>query len=408
MARTKLVLITSGFPFGHTEPFLETEIRYLSEGFEHVHIVAVDPVSNEIRTLPANCSVAAVRTTSGLVAKLRALSQLCNPRIWEEWRIVRSTYKLPFSFGVCKTMLMSMQRAKQLAKALQPYIDKPEHTVCYSYWCDDAALALSILKEELPEVKVVSRAHGWDVYFEVHAVNYLPFRHFIVRQLDSVFPIAKKGRRYMLEKWQVPDDAKIQVARLGVVQQQPVQPNENFILVSCSNMIPLKRIHLIIEALSLLEEKEVTWVHFGDGAECEKLLELAGNILKPNIQWVFKGHEPNQRVLEWYAEHNPTVFINVSSSEGIPVSIMEAMSFGIPVIATDVGGTGEIVNETNGILLSENPSAREIADAMNMFFLNTVLMEKREQALLTWGGDYNASVNYVQFVNMLQNPSQPL
>ena len=33
------------------------------------------------------------------------------------------------------------------------------------------------------------------------------------------------------------------------------------------------------------------------------------------------------------------VFLNVSSSEGVPVSIIEAMSFGIPCIATNVGGT---------------------------------------------------------------------
>lgn len=41
----------------------------------------------------------------------------------------------------------------------------------------------------------------------------------------------------------------------------------------------------------------------------------------------------------------------MSDSEGIPVSIMEAMSFGIPVIARNVGGMSEIVNEENGLLL---------------------------------------------------------
>ncbi|MFR4320263.1 MAG: glycosyltransferase [Blautia massiliensis (ex Durand et al. 2017)] len=45
--------------------------------------------------------------------------------------------------------------------------------------------------------------------------------------------------------------------------------------------------------------------------------------------------------------------MNVSSSEGIPVSIMEATSFGIPGIATDAGGTKEIIRDKeNGVLLS--------------------------------------------------------
>jgi len=49
---------------------------------------------------------------------------------------------------------------------------------------------------------------------------------------------------------------------------------------------------------------------------------------------------PHNDVLNYYASNPVDVFINTSSSEGLPVSIMEAMSFGIPVIATNVGGTG--------------------------------------------------------------------
>ena len=47
------------------------------------------------------------------------------------------------------------------------------------------------------------------------------------------------------------------------------------------------------------------------------------------------------------------LFINTSSSEGVPVSIMEALSVGIPIIATDVGGTKEIVTKTTARIASE-------------------------------------------------------
>ena len=40
--------------------------------------------------------------------------------------------------------------------------------------------------------------------------------------------------------------------------------------------------------------------------------------------------------------------------EGIPVSLMEAMSFGIPVIATDCGATKELVDGKSGILINQN------------------------------------------------------
>ena len=49
------------------------------------------------------------------------------------------------------------------------------------------------------------------------------------------------------------------------------------------------------------------------------------------------------------------LFLTVSANEGIPVSIMEAQSFGIPVIATDVGGISEIVNNVNGSYFLQIP-----------------------------------------------------
>ncbi|NJK95527.1 MAG: glycosyltransferase [Bacteroidales bacterium] len=55
------------------------------------------------------------------------------------------------------------------------------------------------------------------------------------------------------------------------------------------------------------------------------------------------------------------MFLNTSLSEGVPVSVMEALSFGLPVIATDVGGTGELINDEVGMLI--NP---EISPALLM------------------------------------------
>jgi len=48
------------------------------------------------------------------------------------------------------------------------------------------------------------------------------------------------------------------------------------------------------------------------------------------------------------------LFINTSSSEGIPVSMMEAQSFGIPILAMDVGGVREIVGPQTGRLLQQD------------------------------------------------------
>ena len=87
-----------------------------------------------------------------------------------------------------------------------------------------------------------------------------------------------------------------------------------------------------------------------------------------NVTYVFKGNVDNAALLEDYITENYYLFVNVSSSEGIPVSIMEASSVGIPCLATDVGGTGEIISDgVNGLLLRADVSDRELADRITWF-----------------------------------------
>ena len=67
--------------------------------------------------------------------------------------------------------------------------------------------------------------------------------------------------------------------------------------------------------------------------------------LEENISVKLLGKVNNNDILNFYSITPVNLFINLSESEGIPVSIMEAISFSIPIIATDVGGVSEIVTE---------------------------------------------------------------
>lgn len=105
-----------------------------------------------------------------------------------------------------------------------------------------------------------------------------------------------------------------------------------------------------------------------------------------------------------YEKESFDLFVNVSSSEGIPVSIMEAMSFGIPCIATDVGGSGEIViDRYNGILLKDDFRIQDFIQALDWYLKmdsNTIL-ELRKNVYLSWERKYNAETNYTEFVEEL-------
>ena len=64
-----------------------------------------------------------------------------------------------------------------------------------------------------------------------------------------------------------------------------------------------------------------------------------------NLNVILTGYISNSDVKQLYMMNDFDLFVNMSLSEGIPVSIMEAISFGIPIIATNVGGNAEIVND---------------------------------------------------------------
>jgi glycosyltransferase involved in cell wall biosynthesis len=116
------------------------------------------------------------------------------------------------------------------------------------------------------------------------------------------------------------------------------------------------------------------------------------------------GFLENDEVFKFYEITPIDVLINASSSEGIPVSIMEAQSCGIPVIATDVGGSSEIVNSNNGILLSSNPDKKEIAEAITFLINNkNIAAEMQKSSFKSWENNYNAEVNFGNFAKNILN-----
>jgi glycosyltransferase involved in cell wall biosynthesis len=149
----------------------------------------------------------------------------------------------------------------------------------------------------------------------------------------------------------------------------------------------------------------IEWIHIGPGKDLMQLQEqsYALSKLKPNIAIEFKGFMDIKEVQAFLKNEVIDLHINVSAFEGIPVSIMEAMSCGIPCIATNVGGNAEIVNEKNGTLLTANPTKEEIADAITAFYnlSQEVRIDKSKQAKQTWELEYNAAINFEKFSKLL-------
>jgi glycosyltransferase involved in cell wall biosynthesis len=120
-----------------------------------------------------------------------------------------------------------------------------------------------------------------------------------------------------------------------------------FKVVTVGRLISLKQIDLLIEAVSRLDD--VGLVVVGNGPERERLEELARRLgVAERVH--FAGVSSKQALLSAC-----DLFVLNSTHEGFPYVVLEAMSLGLPVVATAVGGIPEVVQHgQNGLLIAPN------------------------------------------------------
>jgi glycosyltransferase involved in cell wall biosynthesis len=391
----------------HTIPknggFCTTEFSYLSKYFSRIIIISNVLGYDQIKELPATCKLYPFPPTLTFTEKIISNFQLAYSAFWNEYFWLRAVKKIPFSKGLIFTLTQSLFLSKKLANFIVskcPEIREGKGIVVYSFWMNHMALSTALLKTQFPDIKAICRAHGSDLYFEVQAIRFLPFTKIIAEKMDRIYFISGKGKKYF-ENLIGKQSINWQLAYLGSlppINQIVVNENSEKILLTCSLVTPGKRLDLFVEALNLINDK-IKWVHIGDGPQLEALKSLASR-LPSNINTHFTGYMDQNMVVDFMRSLRPVALINVSVSEGLPVSMMEAMSASIPVIATNVGGVDEIVQDTvNGLLLQANPDAKDIVKTLGYFLELTVEQRLlyRTAAFQRWSQFFNGDVNYNNF-----------
>lgn len=411
-----LIMLTNTYPFDGGEYFIENEIGILSRSFDRVIICALDANADDAltRDVPENTDAfitgnrSRKRERAGDLVKAAvrmALGGTKEPDIMDE-ACTDATKRLFREYFLSRTQ---RQLKQVMGKLKIEELKKYDRVIIYSYWLFVGANVASELKKELINrgvnaEKAVSRAHRYDIYEERNALNYLPQREYLLRNLDRIFPCSDHGERYLKEKYPAFAE-KIERSFLGTADRgaKPQRENEMFTVVTCSSLSPVKRIWRVADALSLYRgERKIKWIHIGgSGKKLEKLKEYsAEKLMGSDAVCEFKGRMENERVLSFYLESSPDLFLNVSESEGLPVSIMEASSVGIPVIATDCGGTGEEVeDEVTGKLIKKDFSDAELLGEIIKFMsLEKSVADKMSAASRDmWRKKFSAEKNYSDF-----------
>lgn len=147
-------------------------------------------------------------------------------------------------------------------------------------------------------------------------------------------------------------ELKVKVVRCGVDENKFVpreaQPNNPVQRVGVlGRLVEKKGIHILLEALPKLKKHYSYVIEIvGDGPEKDKLESLvAKHELQEQV--IFKGVMANNQVAQWLQELDffvlPCVQDSNGDMDGIPVSLMEAMLKGVPVISSDISGVPELV-----------------------------------------------------------------
>mgnify|MGYP001576076067 CR=1 FL=1 len=223
-------------------------------------------------------------------------------------------------------------------------------------------------KKTKATLKIIYTVHGW-VFLE--PVFFKPLIYFFVEKLsakwkDIFIVLSERDRQIGLSKKIAPENKFVQIyngldfSALSFLDREEAlkilpaqfQKNNLPILGTIANFYPTKGLQYLIKAT------KTNLIIIGDGHERKKLEKLISKLnLKEKI--FLAGKIPQaSRYLKAF-----DIFVLPSVKEGLPYVILEAMSAGLPIVATTVGGIPELIeNKKSGLLVEpKNPTALALA-----------------------------------------------
>lgn len=400
MSKT-LILITNKFPYGEAESFLNLEFAFLQQKFDKIIIVPnLEEVSDK-RVVESEKIILASALYTGHVNSILKLCFNLNSIKFIINEVIEQKRYQNFN-NLIKCIIVGLKArvyARTLEKTISKY-SKSSDPLLYFYWANYPANASILLSKRY---KCIVKYHGGDLYEELpeHGGK-IYYREQLLKSCTLNIFVSRYGINYIRSKY---PNANIRYSlnRLGVHSLGLSNKSTDGVLriLSCSNVTTNKRVELIAKALTYISNP-VIWTHIGDGPELLKVKEKTLK-LNSNIKCVLKGALPNEQVRKYYTENNVDLFLNVSQSEGIPVTIMEALSAGVPVYATDVGGTRELVDSSVGGILDVAITPLQLSETI-ISFINlseSKIDEVRHNAFQRFHELVNADQQFENFTNLL-------
>lgn len=375
--KKKLILATNSFPYNTGEKaFILPELKRLREKYDITVISHADGEQRRLgyveqELLEGLHVLCFPRPVITLPDKVKAIfSYLASSDGRQEiWEIAKARHKIWERFYQSLSFYaqaLADQREIRASGILSGNVP----VIYYSFWNTYYCYSMVREKRKRKNLRIFSRLHGFDLYQERVPGDRQPLKRQMETGMDGLLFLGEFAREYYRERIQLGklSGTPLYVCPLGTEEpgrRMPLRQSGKWELLSCSDVIPLKKIERIVDGLAEVADVLIHWTHIGGGSGLGELEAYAEGKLaqKDNIDYTFAGQMPHEEVIRYYEGKQVDCFITTSSTEGVPVSVVEAMSYGVPIIATSVGGIPEMV-QGNGILLCADPTGEEVAEAL--------------------------------------------
>ncbi len=355
---------------GKPDPFFLQELPWLKKRFDRFVVISQDGVrtmtGDETKRYPV------VRPLDGMM-----LSWLKLPFTGDLWREIRHLQRdRKFTLrNVVKVAAFTRRGLKMhfWAERMMRAVSEASTTL-YSFWMSYDGYAAALCKRKHPGMRCVIRGHAYDIDAERIPLNPYFMKKRIADEADGLYFISETAKQqyleYMLGKVK---EEKLHVLAMGsggepveTYREAPLYTQGVLRVVSCAQVIPIKQVEMMVEALQKWQGVPLCWTHIGGGEGLEDLRRLADFKLGPkeNVICELLGQLKAEKIQHLYESRSFDVFVNTSQKEGVPISIMEAMRHGTPVIAPAVGGIPELVTPEVGWLYDPAEGAQGVLNAL--------------------------------------------
>lgn len=195
----------------------------------------------------------------------------------------------------------------------------------------------------LPRKKIIYTVHGFDS-IRVAYRRFMPIERWMQHRCEAIVGVSQYDVRNLLTEGIHHHVSLIYngISRIGICSEAPFSlPGKYKKVVMCiARVARPKRHDIFIACAKRLPDYAFVWIGNTEPIACTQ----------ENV--FFLGNQPNAGAYCRYAN----LFMLPSDYEGLPIVILEAMSFGIPVVASNVGGISEIVIDgKNGFAVQNAP-----------------------------------------------------